>query len=279
MIAILDACTILNILQSNFDERYILMIEKVYDEIIIPGKVYEEVNTNKIVNLIDRSLEKPINTLIHTHLLKYVVFKEPEDEIKFIIKSLGQLERNGEFYSVGFSLNKSRLGKNALRENLLHTHFITDDLPAQTDFRDFYKINVIGLIMDSVDLVTLFCLKGLIGQNEVIKFCNSLKLLYNKNASLLLQKLKCINDKPLEILNIKERIIISEMISQLNDISDNAVERIDDLIKTKEFKTILKKCSGLPLLIDEFLKSKFREKIPEINRRIKFLKHVYEIDY
>lgn len=279
MVAVLDACTILNILQVTLDERYIVMIEKVFDEIVIPNKVYEEIQKNKSQNLVDSSSEKQLSSIIHSHILKHVDFAEPVKEVRFVTKALGQLEKNGEFYSICHCLSRSRSGTNHLREFLLKTSFITDDLPAETAFSEFYKINIMGQIMNSIDLLTLFCLKGFIGPNEVLKFCNSLKLLYNKNATLLLHQLKEVNEKYEEILDLKERSIITEIITQLNDLSDYAIERINTLVAMKEFKSISKKCSNLPSLVAALQKSNFREKIPEINKRMKYLEHVYELNY
>lgn len=279
MIAILDACSALNLIYANFDDRYFTYLNKSFDELIICKEVFEEIATHRNDNMINEDNRDVLNDIVYQHLNRYVTYTEIEKEADFIGGALGYQKRNGEFYSIGHALAKSRLGIDNLSENLLKAHFITDDFPATEEFGYFYHINAIGKILDCIDLVTLFCLKGLISRGEVFSFCQALKFSYNLDAALLSQELKLINKKEDEHISSKERSLVTKMIEILDDLDDSTIERVQEISHSPSFTGILNKYKKVPLLIKSFVGKKSREKIPFINKRIQDLKKVWELDY
>jgi len=278
MIAVFDACTLLNVIQVTLDEKYISFIRKVYGEFVIPLVVFTEMNQNKWKNDTDSDHRDTIDELINKDLFRNIDHQAPVKETKFMIKVLGQIEQNGEFMCIGHALNKSREGKTDLGENLHKVHVFTDDMPANSQFSEFYRSNLAGSILDSIDLMTIFCLKGFISFHDVIKYCNSLKLNYNRPASVLIRAFKDYKENTSKVKSSKQDVILSSIIDVLTDFHDDVVDKMQNLISKPEYKSLV----GLPAFVQpmlgEFLKSNFRAKIPEINRRIYTLtKMVYEI--
>lgn len=276
MIAVFDACTVINLLLVNNDDRYFKFAANVFRELVIVPEVFEEIKTHKSDNLLSLEKDEDLSQIIFNYLQSFVSNDNLSTVTNFVEKAFKYSKRNGEFFSVSHALARSRLGENELMENLLKTHFVTDDAPASSDFDYLYRINFVGRILDSIDLLTLFCLKDLITRKEVIDYCVALKLLYNKNAALLLQKLKLINEKD-SIISGSESIILTKLIGVISEFDEYTLGKVDELIKYKEFKSIKNKHKDLEVLLSNFMKSNLREKIPFINQRISDLSKVWEL--
>jgi predicted nucleic acid-binding protein len=280
MIAIIDTCTILNLLQINYDDKYINLLEKIFDEVKIVPTVYEEICANKYENVNDIKNKEALNSIIYKQVKKFIDHDNIEKEKSFTKKANhSKYKDNGESHSVSYAIAKSRLGNNDLMENLLQTHFISDDSPAKKDFEYFYQINVVGQILDSIDLMTIFCLKGLVGKNEVLQYCILLKQLYNKDISTLLSELKLYSNSHSDSINSKEKMVLTQLIEELSTISDNIIENLHKIKENPNFKSIIKKKSGWDKLLANILDSNFREKIPNINRRMDDFSKVWEMNY
>lgn len=278
MIAYLDTCTILNLLQINYDDQYIKFLTKSFEEIKLTPLVFEELGTNKFVNVIDDSDKVILDNIIYKQLLNFVDNGDYKDTLDFTkSKNSGTFKGNGESHSVSYSVKLSRYGKNDFGENLLKTHFISDDAPAKKDFSDFYQINVIGQILNSIDLMTIFWLKQYITKNQLVQYCHSLKQLYSKDVGLLLANLRDFSVKFSDGIKTKQKIIITQLIEILSDLKEDLNDKLSDIIRNSDFREILKKNKEWQGLIDNILKSNFREKIPYIDKRIKDLEDVWEM--
>lgn len=280
MIAFLDTCTILNLLQINYDDEYIIYLEKTFEEIKLTPIVFDELNKNKFINLVDVSNKETLDRIIFEKINIYVDHSDYKEALEFTKNcNNNHFKSNGESHSVSYAVSHSRLGRNELLENLLKTHFISDDSPAKKDFDYFYQINLIGKILDSIDLLTLFCLKGLIGKNKVIQYCQSLKQLYNKDVGILLALVKEYSQRYASEIDSKQKITITQLIETLTELKEDTADRLTDLLQNPNLKKILEKNKDWGNLLKNIIQSNFREKIPYINQRIEDLSKVWELDY
>jgi len=188
MIAIVDACSILNILQVFFDEKYIEDLKHEFKEVFITHKVFEEIIDNKHKNFQnDHDSQNRLDNVIRDSYLETLIYDDNyEDCQKMIEKSIKSQQiwdKNGEYYSASLALYLSREGAEKFYENLLSIVFVTDDAPAEQDLKEFFQINQIGTIINSIDLMTIFYLKERITKNELIGYCTALKDLYAKELS------------------------------------------------------------------------------------------------
>ncbi|UVD80048.1 hypothetical protein NWE55_01785 [Myroides albus] len=270
MIAYLDTCTILNLLQINYDDLYIKYLEKSFKEVRLAPIVFEELRANRFTNVINDSNKLALDEIIFKQIPKYIDNTKGSDFLDFTKKhNASCFKENGESHSVSYTLNTSRFEGNDLGDFLLKTHFITDDTPAQDDFNHFYHINVIGQILNSIDLMTVFFIKEYITKNDLIKYCHSLKYLYNKDVSILLTKLRSYSHNFSDDLTSKQKIILTNLIDVLSNLDSDTNDKIDNIKNNPDFEKLLIKNKDWKELLTKIEKSNFREKIPYINRRIK----------
>ena len=279
MIAYLDTCTILNLIQINYNDEYIKHVKRLFKEIKLTPKVFEELKRNKSDNVIYDYQKKALDYIIYNNLKDYVDFENFDKELQFTKKHNPEIFKdNGESYSISQSIMNSRYGKDDFGEHLLKTYFISDDAPAKEEFGYFYQINVVGQMLNTIDLLTVFWLKQYITKNELIKYCNSLKQLYNKDLNILSIKIKEYRSNFDKEITPKQNIIITKLISILSDITEEFKNDFYEICNTPEFKIILKKNNEWNTLIIRIQESQFREKIPYITKRIKDFKKVYSLD-
>lgn len=278
MIAYLDTCTILNLIQVNYDDEYLKYLIISFDEIKLTEVVYDELKTNRHENIIDYSHKELLDSIIFSQIKGFVDYSNSSDAVNFTKKhTLQSFKENGESYSVSYSLNDSRYGDD-YGNNLLKTHFITDDAPAKVDFEEFYRVNVIGQILDTIDVMTIFWLKQFITKNELKRYCYSLKQLYCKDIGVLLTQLKDHSRKFTDALTSKQKILITKLIEMLSDVNEDTKEELSTLLKNTDLKEVLKKNNNWLKLISNIQKSNFKKKIPYINKRIKDLDKVWGLN-
>src|SRR5436190_6299780 len=104
MIAILDACTIINLLLSVNDVKYISYSEKVFSEVLINEKVYNEIKSNYSDNVIDDDFEEECKRIIFSYLNNFTRYKDDKDTIDFVMESLAYKKHNGELLSISQAL-------------------------------------------------------------------------------------------------------------------------------------------------------------------------------
>ncbi|GAA6765698.1 hypothetical protein AAFH68_16360 [Flavobacterium sp. CGRL1] len=277
MIAYLDTCTILNLLQINYDDQYIKFLTKTFEEVKLTPLVYEELIANKFVNVIDDSHKEMLDNIIYYQIVNYVDRGKYDDTLDFTErKNRSVFKGNGESHSVSYSVKQSRFG-NEFGDNLLKTHFISDDEPAKQNFNHYYQINVIGQILNSIDLMTIFWLKRYITKNQLIQYCYSLKQLYSKDVGLLLADLREFSADLADGKKTKLKIILTQLIELLSDLKEDLNDKLSEIMRNPDFKAILKKKKDWQGLLENILKSNFRDKIPYIEDRIRDLQSVWEL--
>lgn len=152
---VIDACTLINLLRIDEDDNFLYKHLKSLD-VHISETVYNETKTNIFKNAISEADAKRIKTILPFFP---IVFKLHQDEeikkdigIEFyeqILSYSGHTKKfNGELISSVLALVLSR------REDS-KVSFITDDFPAKKEFCQFFAIQQIGLIEDSIDLLLM----------------------------------------------------------------------------------------------------------------------------
>ena len=140
MIAIFDACTLINLLLSVNDVKYINYAEKIFNEIIIVDKVYTELKDNRNDNGVDEEFKDEYEKIIFSYLNRFIAHSTNQEASDFVKAALNYKKINGEFFSVSHALYTSRFGSEKTSSNhLLEVHFITDDDPATKEFTPFYE--------------------------------------------------------------------------------------------------------------------------------------------
>ncbi|GAK59226.1 hypothetical protein U27_06203 [Candidatus Vecturithrix granuli] len=279
MIAVVDACTILNLLQSVFDGKYIEHLQRLFDQIVIHPKVFEEVNDNKYDNLYAKEkselakLKDDLDNLISSYIPQFTTYEDVDEFCGFLKTVTKYTKDNGEFYSIALSLYLSRMGEIKLNENVLKTCFVSDDDIAKDDFGDFVRINQIGQFLDSIDIVILCYLKEYISKKEILNFCISLKALYNSKISPLIDEIETMR-------KIRDSPPIQHTLSTLSEyIKNNDVLKLRELERDPNVVKIKRAEKKFAQLFGDFLESDIGVKIKYIDDRQKAIEndHVWKI--
>lgn len=146
--AILDACTIINILHID-DEDDFLFKQIQQFKIRLPEIILKEANINWRKKRVDDSKEHQIDQNISLLYACYENLDEYEkdgtiDKIKEF--SRHTKKENGELYATALALKISR-------DENVRVYFYTDDFPAKEEFGGYFDYQQIGQIQDSVDLL------------------------------------------------------------------------------------------------------------------------------
>ncbi|MDO4524290.1 MAG: hypothetical protein Q4B61_03040 [Bacteroidales bacterium] len=181
MPVVIDACTIINLLRID-DEDNFLYKHLTSLDIHMASTVYEEIKKNIFRNAIDGTVEKRINVLLPSLPSKIILHKDTEitndigDEYyKKICSFLGHTKKfNGELISSVLALTLSRTEESKVC-------FFTDDFPAKEEFKQFFAIQQIGFIEDSIDLLLmLYWLKENFTKPKLMTVLSDLKAEYNR---------------------------------------------------------------------------------------------------
>jgi len=274
MIAIVDACSILNILQVFFDEKYIEDLKHEFKDVFITHKVFEEIIDNKHKNFQnDPDSQNRLDNVIRDSYLETLIYYDNYEECQKILektrKSKHTWDKNGEYYSASLALYLSREGKEKFYENILSIVFVTDDAPAEQDLKEFFQINQIGTIINSIDLMTIFYLKERITKNELISYCTALKDLYAKELSFIKNEVESLKKSE---KNIKIQMALSQILIFLEE---GKYDELKELDGKKDFKKIWQSNKRLKHLINDIDTNKLRRKIRTIDERIRQIKNEY----
>ncbi|WP_207678203.1 hypothetical protein [Desulfonema magnum] len=253
------------------DEKYIGYLESVFQNVFISPKVFDEINENKYKNLSDENAISDIDTIIYSKIHKFVTNEDTEECCEIVKNATGYFKKNGEFYSVALALCLSRMEGNDFNEKILKVHFVTDDDGAKEDFSYFFKISQIGQILDSIDIVTLFYLKGHIAKKELSDFCISLKSLYNRKMAILVRETERIRGRQEESIL---RHFLSEILELLNT---GETEELKKIKTHRNFTRVKRKEKKFNKLFEEFLKSDIGQKIEQIEKRRKNIEYIWKI--
>ncbi len=272
MIAVIDACTILNLLQTFLEDKYIVCLESVFQKIGISPKVFEEICENKHKNLSDKNDISVLDDILYGKIHNFIINEDIKKCCKILKDATGYSKENGEFYSSALALYLSRTeGNDESDKNILNVYFITDDDGAKEDFSYFFKINQIGHIIDAIDIITVFYLRGFIAKKEISDFCISLKLIYNREMAFLIREIKQIQHKEKES---KLQHILSEILEMLNT---GEFEKLERIKMHKNFIRLKRKERKFEELFENFLKSGIGKKIEQIEKRRRDIEHIWKI--
>jgi hypothetical protein len=140
---------------------------------------------------------------------------------------------------------------------------------AEQDLKEFFQINQIGTIINSIDLMTIFYLKDRITKNQLISYCIALKDLYAKELSLIKNEAESLKKSE---KNIKNQMALSQILILLED---GKYDELKQLNGKKDFKKILQSNKRLKQLIKNIDTNKLRRKIRTIDERIRQIKNEY----
>ena len=252
MIFILDTCTINNLLQidliCNDDDceleyDYLMKINK-YFEIKLPQKNYEELKKTFAKNLSDANKIKFIrnyiskNIYIYLDHIDHIDFNSSLTFIKSIYPKYSNKD-NGELHSTAYASYLSRYTDNLA----FQTYFITDDDEAIQDFKNIFRINFLGEIFTTIDLLLILSIYEVISPKNVMDFAHNLKKQYIKNYNDLLFQIQVLQSPICEFLpedkfSAKESSFLSKL---YQDVGALDLEEIKHNIKKREYESVKRK--------------------------------------
>jgi len=280
MYLILDACTIINLLQIDLiceDEEcrleydYLSRIVNTNFKIKVIEKVFQEVQNNYSANLQYRyqkkSLEKYINTDLKVIISTGIDTEVFQSLLDFIKTSTNYIKDNGELHSTAYALYLSRY-ENSNNYLMLQTHFVTDDDGAYNDFVNFFYQNQLGNIFSTLDLLMLLHLKNIFTFQHVIKFALDLKKQYVTTLNASLERIENLQKKSLPTKIIATLSSLHFSINQLD------LDKIKAIMLNRNYQIIKRQDSNLDSLLTSLITSDFK-KVALIDEKINSLKKLY----
>ncbi len=236
---ILDACTLINLLR--IDENEILYKHLQTYNIRIAGTVFNEFKKNVYKNGYTQEMHERIDR----YLPNLSLLIESDENIKNNINSINNAycdsvrelthhnKYDGELYSLLLSLYLSRY-------EMVHVNFYTDDKPAMDQFREYFMIQQLGILGDSIDLLLyMFCHSDKISKIDLGRFLESLKSEYNLRERIFVQK---IEEYRIKITNLKSRkntiIILNSIIYNYNNGNNDELYKAIEELETYQDKEI-----------------------------------------
>jgi len=274
---ILDTCTINNLLQvdlllendnCSLEYDYLKRIHNKF-KIKIPPKIYEELNNTFSKNLNTGSEKKFIQNYMSRYICQYIDNVDKNDfesSLNFIkiTQPKYQDEDNGELHLTAYALYLNRYQDTIA----FQTHFITDDDEAILDFKDFFKINFLGTILTTIDLLLLMSIYGIISLNEVLDFSYNLKKQYSQTYNKLINEIKTLQKKELPA---KEIALLSRLHDNINDFNFDALKKDRE---HKVYEKIKQKNKNIEIFIKSFLNEDFK-KVTILEQKITEIKSQY----
>ena len=202
---VIDACTLINLLRIDEDDDFLYKhLNSLH--VHIAQTVYDEIKRNILRNKINEADEKRINKLLPS--LSKVFTLHYDNDIKEDVgdEYFEQLcsfaghtkKNNGELYSAILALTLSRTEESKVC-------FFTDDFPAKEEFREFFSIQQIGIIEDSIELLLmLHWSEKDFSMQKLKNVLKDLKAEYNRIQKSFVEEIKKI--KPYKNSKIKKII-------------------------------------------------------------------------
>lgn len=241
---ILDACTLINLLR--IDENEILYKHLSSYNIHIAETVFIEFKNNIFKN----GYTKEMHERIDRYLPSFSKLIELDENIRNNINGINDTycdrvqeltqhnKYDGELYSLLLSLYLSRY-------EMTHVNFYTDDKPAMNQFQEYFKIQQLGMMGDSVDLLLyMFCHSDNISEIDFRRFLESLKSEYSIRERIFVKKIeeyrtKITNIKPRKDIVTKLNCIIYNYNSGEYDKLYKAIEELES-VQDKEIRQIIR---------------------------------------
>lgn len=257
---ILDACSVINIIHIDEDDFLQKKIERL--DVKINELVFKEINSNvyRKLNLIDKrkspdsSTTKDLIKKIEVQLtyfrskikLNEDLFKDfGDDYFERIGEIIGYVKPNGELHSTALALYLSRIESKKV-------FFYTDDYPAKNEFSNFFELQQIGQIKDSVDLlVLLFWLDDKFSERQLLNLLSKLFSEYAIEVSFLEKELKSYLENNVDATFIRNNPGVRENLRGLIDKLSN--HDFSKIIEHREFFELKKqKCKIIYDIINKY---------------------------
>lgn len=282
MIAVLDACTVFNLVNLTDDFTYVEHSKKVFSSLCIVPKVFDEIREHINDGFISDKV-KSDNELIYKQIKSLTDNYEINEKVKIhFTKQLDNRKdgkEDGEFMSLCYCALKSReLVNDAPMTRSLKVHFVTDDMPATEEFSSEFSTNQIGSIIDTTDLLTILCLNGIINKNDLLKRLNFLIKTYNKTLLHVDRELKSYKDKNKFSNNLSKKLdqILTEIIHHLEE---NSHDKIKDLMEEKSNKKEIANHSEIKKLLSKLNNNtQNSQKITYIRTRIAKIENLWDMN-
>lgn len=276
---ILDACSILNLLQvdlySDADEYklefdYLNKLKKIDASFEIVEKVLHEVKSNYAVNLTVNEEKK----FIYNYILKYlhttladVNQEDFSSALNFTKKVVDYPPNkdNGELHSSSYALYLNRYDNNSV----FKTYFITDDDGAIDDFKKFFQVNLLGEIITTIDLLLILQINNLITIQEVVNFLHNLKKHYVSDVNNLIFRIQALQkNSPCS----KESSFLTHCLNFINKLEFEHIN--DQIILHPLYTSIKRKDRSIDTLLKTILTSDFK-KVAILEEKLKEIKSYY----
>jgi hypothetical protein len=270
MILVLDACTISNLLNAYQNDSLIRQLHKCFSEIYIAKEVISEVEANKFAYLHLYESRQEIRELISQVKLSEYISSLDTDKHECLSftrrfaskKGLQFNESDGEFQSSLLSLYLSRWGKDEVFENNNKILLATDDARAELQYQKLFSSNQIGAIIDSVDLIVIFHIRGLLTKPQLLSYVDSIRNLYNSGLNELRKELVTVKKR--ESGSSKNQLLLSNLIELL---SDNKLTDLQQTVSEGEYKKIYKHHGKLKENIKNVSRFNMEKKLRYLNER------------
>ena len=256
-ICVLDACSIINLIYIDIENGNDFLLKKLEDyyRLYISEKVLEEIKKNAYSG----SWKKVDDRMdIERKIAYFRNFIKPDEIIKkdsgrdffnMVERLANYKKKNGEFYSTALSLHLSR-------GNLSPVTFYTDDKPAEGHFSSFFRVQQIGKVEDSIDLLILLYWSNRDFRKKELE--NLLSELYSKYA-----------------VSVKD--LLSYIRKYKNSRKPQEIKRIKRSLDELEFKLDTLDFSGIKEIRRYILKHSRQH--PGLCGKVKEYRDVFELDY
>jgi hypothetical protein len=150
---VIDACTFINLLRIDEDDDFLYNHLKSYN-VHITGTVYNEIKSNIFKNATSMTDRRRFNKIISSITTDFVFHNDESikegvgDYYEKVFDYVENAKPNGELYSSILALYLSRTEESKVC-------FLTDDFPAKENFKNFFILQQIGYIEDTVDLLLM----------------------------------------------------------------------------------------------------------------------------
>ncbi len=207
MPVVIDACTIINLLRID-DEDNFLYKHLTSLDIHMASTVYDEIKYNIFKNAIEETVKKRIEVLLPSLPSKIKLHNDTaitndvgDEYFEKICSFSGHKKKfNGELFSSVLALTLSRTEESKIC-------FFTDDFPAKEEFKQFFAIQQIGFIEDSIDLLLmLHWLKENFTKSKLITVLSDLRAEYNRIQKSFINEIGETKSKFIKKPEIKRRI-------------------------------------------------------------------------
>lgn len=274
MFLVLDACTISNLIHIVQDDSLFRLLKKSFSCIYITTEVIAEVEKNKFANLsyYDNSRESVNQLITDIRLNDYIsnLDKDKYDCVSFLRKFARfenrQLkEQDGEFYCALLALYLSRWGIENLMEYNNKILFATDDSRAEQLYLKLFSTNQIGSIIDSIDLLSIFYLKGFFSKKELLNKINSIIEIY---WSQLHDTKSLISEIKETRLSTRHQLCLTSLMEM---VLNYEFDKISDSFHENGFKNLYQDFPKLKVLLKELVETRSERKLSYLRGRHKEL--------